>query len=174
MRRMPLTALFLVPSILLAAPKAPKDEAPPETDIAWAKSLDKETIRAAAESHERDPLAPDSRTRLAPMLLAHFDGVPFVVCLDQVPGVQDQGDLGKALVWQIVFGSGVFLEEHPDRAKDRDAYMLAGLESAVRAYRNARAKDPKKQIQVFEELDALEKQGRLQDHVRAHNCEKKG
>ena len=73
----------------------------------------------------------------------------------------DQGDLGKALVWQIVFGSGVFLEEHPDRAEDRDAYMLAGLESAVRAYRNARAKDPKKQIQVFEELDALEQQGRL-------------
>jgi hypothetical protein len=50
--------------------------------------------------------------------------------------------------------------------------MLAGLESAVRAYRNARAKDPKKQIQVFEQLDALEKQGRLAEHVRAHNCEK--
>src|SRR6185503_9301766 len=121
------------------------------------KSLDKDTIRNIALAHETDPLGQESRERWAPLLLAHFDGVPYVVCLDQVPGVSDQGNLGKALLWQIVFGSGVFLEEHPEASQDREAYMTAGLQSAVRAYRNVLAKNPQMKIQIFDELADLEK-----------------
>jgi hypothetical protein len=51
--------------------------------------------------------------------------------------------------------------------------MLAGLQSAVRAYRNIRVKSPKKTIPIFEELDTMERQGKLKDHVRAHSCVKK-
>jgi hypothetical protein len=159
----------LVPSILFASPPA---DAPRQADTAWARSLDKETIRRAVHDHEQDPLSQHSREQLAPVLLAHFEDVPFIVCLDQVPGVTEQGDLGKALVWQIVFGSGVFLEEHPDRTGDREAYMLAGLESAVRAYRNVLARNPQVKIAVFDQLDALQRAGRLPEHVRAHACEK--
>ena len=162
--------VLVVPSLLVGAPTQDQDK---EKNAAWAKSLDKETVRNIAQAHESDPLAPESRDRWAPLLLAHFEGVPFVVCLDQVPGVSDQGALGKALVWQIVFGSGVFLEEHPDATQDREAYMTAGLQSAVRAYRNALAKNPQMRIQVFDQLDDLEKQGRLVEHVRAHDCQKK-
>jgi len=162
--------LLVLPSFLFAAPPQDADR---EKNTAWAKSLDKETVRNIALAHESDPLAPESRDRWAPLLLAHFDGVPFVVCLDQVPGVSAQGDLGKSLLWQIVFGSGVFLEEHPEAAQDREAYMLAGLQSAVRAYRNVVAKNPQMKIQIFDQLDALEKQGRLVEHVRAHDCQKK-
>jgi hypothetical protein len=162
--------LLLLPSLLVAAPRQDGER---EKDSAWAKGLDKETIRNIALAHESDPLAPESRDRWAPLLLAHFEGVPFVVCLDQVPGVSDQGNLGKALLWQIVFGSGVFLEEHPEAAQDREAYMTAGLQSAVRAYRNALVKNPQMRIQVFDQLDELEKQGKLVEHVRAHDCQKK-
>ena len=166
-----------VPVLLLLgcslAVAAPDQDADQEKNTAWAKSLDKETVKNIALAHESDPLSPEARDRWAPLLLAHFEGVPFVVCLDQVPGVSDQGSLGKALLWQIVFGSGVFLEEHPEAAQDREAYMTAGLQSAVRAYRNVLAKNPQMRIEVFDQLDALEKQGRLVEHVRAHDCQKK-
>jgi hypothetical protein len=161
--------LLLIPSLLVAAPA----DADREKTTAWAKSLDKETIRNIALAHETDPLGKESRERWAPLLLAHFEGVPFVVCLDQVPGVSEQGDLGKALLWQIVFGTGVFLEEHPEAAQDREAYMTAGLQSAVRAYRNVLSKNPQMRIEVFDQLDGLDKQGRLVEHVRAHDCQKK-
>ena len=163
------TLLALLPSVLLAA--APQD-GEKQSGQAWAKGLDKQTIQRAALAHEKDPLSNESRTKLAPVLLAHFEDVPFVVCLDQVPGVTDEGDLGKALVWQIVFGTGAFLEEHPELSGDREAYMLAGLASSVRAYRNALAKAPDRKIALFDELDQLERQGRLVEHVRAHDCSK--
>ncbi|HET9300245.1 MAG TPA: hypothetical protein VFO11_09880 [Candidatus Polarisedimenticolaceae bacterium] len=169
MRPIAVALFLLIPSLLLAAPA----EADKEKTSAWAKSLDKETIRNIALTHENDPLGKESKERWAPLLLAHFEGVPFVVCLDQVPGVSDQGDLGKALLWQIVFGSGVFLEEHPEAAQDREAYMTAGLQSAVRAYRNVLAKNPQMRIPIFDELADLDKQGRLVEHVRAHDCQKK-
>jgi hypothetical protein len=162
--------LLILPSVLFAAPPQDADR---EKNTAWAKSLDKDAIRDIALAHESDPLAPEARDRWAPLLLAHFEGVPFVVCLDQVPGVSEQGALGKALLWQIVFGSGVFLEAHPEAAQDREAYMMAGLQSAVRAYRNALSKNPQMRIQVFDQLDDLETQGRLVEHVRAHDCQKK-
>src|SRR6185503_12981105 len=117
MRPLLLSLLLLLPSLLVAA----SADADHEKTSAWAKSLDKDTIRNIALAHETDPLGQESRERWAPLLLAHFDGVPFVVCLDQVPGVSDQGNLGKALLWQIVFGSGVFLEEHPEASQDREA-----------------------------------------------------
>lgn len=166
MRISSLLVLVLVPSLAIAG-------ASREESTQWAKGLDKETIRRAALDHETDPLARESRSTLAPMLLAHFEDVPYVVCLDQVPGVEDEGTLGKALLWQMSFASGVYLEQHPEQASNREAYMLAGLESAVRAYRNARAKNPKKTIAVFEELDGLERRGQLGQHVRAHSCLKK-
>ena len=170
MRRIPLLFLLVLSSSLLAAPA---EDAQRKEDTAWAKSLDQATIRRLVQSHEEDPLSEKSRMSVAPVLLAHFEDVPFVVCLDQVPGVSSQGDAGKALIWQILFGTGVFLEEHPESAGNRDAYMLAGLSSAVRAYRNIAKKNPQLRIATFDDLDQMERQGRLLDHVRAHNCEKK-
>jgi hypothetical protein len=151
---------------------APRERERPNTDVS-ADSVDKNVIRQAVRDHEADPLSKESRTKLAPMLLAHFEDMPYVVCLDQVPGLEDQGKLGKALLWQMVFGTGAFIEQNPGRAGDREAYMLAGLQSAVRAYRNARAKDPKKTIPIFEELDDMERRGKLREHVHAHACVKK-
>ena len=141
------------------------------TDVS-ADPADKNVIRQAVHDHEADPLSKESRTKLAPMLLAHFEEMPYVVCLDQVPGLEDEGKFGKALLWQMVFGTGMFIEQNPARASDREAYMLAGLQSAVRAYRNVRAKDPKKTIALFEELDDLELHGKLREHVHAHACVK--
>ena len=163
-----LLAVLSVP--VLASPSHERERA---TANVSADVDDRTVIRQAVLDHESDPLSRESRTKLAPMLLAHFDDVPYVVCLDQVPGLEDQGKLGKALLWQMVFGTGAFIEQNPSRANDREAYMLAGLQSAVRAYRNARAKDPRKTIPLFEELDDMERRGKLREHVHAHACLKK-
>ena len=164
MRKHPLLLLALVPSLVMGSRS--------EESVKWAKELDKESIRRAALAHEADPLARESRDRLAPILLAHFEDVPYVVCLDQVPGLADEGYLGKALLWQMSFASGVYLEQNPGQGENREGYMLAGLESAVRAYRNVRTKNPDMTIAVLEELDRLEQQGGLREHVRAHSCVK--
>jgi hypothetical protein len=163
-----LLALLSFPALASAAHE--RERSNPDVS---ADATDKSVIRQAVRDHEADPLSKEARTKLAPMLLAHFEDVPYVVCLDQVPGLEDEGRLGKALLWQMVFGTGVFIEQNPGRASDREAYMLAGLQSAVRAYRNARAKDPKKTIALFEELDDLERQGKLREHVHAHACVQK-
>lgn len=163
-----LLALLTVPA--LASPS--RDRERPTTNIS-ADADDKNVIRQAVRDHEADPLSKESRTKLAPMLLAHFDDVPYVVCLDQVPGLEGEGKLGKALLWQMVFGTGAFIEQNPGRANDREAYMLAGLQSAVRAYRNVRTKDPRKTIPLFEALDDMERHGKLREHVHAHACLKK-
>ena len=166
MRKHPLLfVLALLPSLVMGASRS-------EESVTWAKQLDKETIRRAALAHEADPLAPESRDKLAPILLAHFEDVPYVVCLDQVPGLTEEGTLGKALLWQMSFASGVYLEQHPEQAENREEYMLAGLESAVRAYRNVRVKNPDMTIAVLEELDRLEQRGGLREHIRAHSCVK--
>jgi hypothetical protein len=162
--------LVLISLPAVASPSRERERS--NTDVS-ADSADRNVIRQAVHDHESDPLSKESRTKLAPMLLAHFEDMPYVVCLDQVPGLEGEGRLGKALLWQMVFGSGMFIEQNPGRASDREAYMLAGLQSAVRAYRNARAKDPKKTIALFEELDGLERQGKLREHVHAHACMKK-
>jgi len=163
-----LLALLSIPG--LASPSRERER--PNTNVS-ADATDKSVIRQAVHDHESDPLSKESRTKLAPMLLAHFEEMPYVVCLDQVPGLEGEGRLGKALLWQMVFGTGAFIEQNPARAEDREAYMLAGLQSAVRAYRNVRAKDPKKTIALFEELDDLERHGKLREHVHAHACVKK-
>jgi len=165
-----LLALISLPALASAPPE--REHERPNTDVS-GDVTDKSVIQQAVRDHEADPLSKEARTKLAPMLLAHFDDVPYVVCLDQVPGLEDQGRLGKALLWQMVFGSGAFIEQNPGRANDREAYMLAGLQSAVRAYRNVRAKDPKKTIPLFEELDGMEREGKLREHVHAHACVKK-
>jgi hypothetical protein len=164
-------ALLALVSLPVMA-SAEKQRERPNTDVS-ADSADKNVIRQAVRDHEADPLSKEARTKLAPMLLAHFEDMPYVVCLDQVPGLESEGKFGKALLWQMVFGTGMFIEQNPGRAADREAYMLAGLQSAVRAYRNVRAKDPKKTIALFEELDDMEQHGKLREHVHAHACVKK-
>src|SRR5262245_48496358 len=100
----------------------------------WAKSLDKASIHKAVLDHEHAPLAPDAK-KIRPVLAVHFEAVDYVLCLDQIGALLDsKNEAHEAVFWQVVFGSGDFIEQHPEQAKDKFTYMMAGLESGLRAY----------------------------------------
>lgn len=66
---------------------------------------------------------------------------------------------------QVVVGNVAFLIEHPDKAGDHVAQYTAGVESALKAYKNILKADPAVS-RTMEELLQAQKDGKLGDFVR--------
>lgn len=66
---------------------------------------------------------------------------------------------------QAVFGNVAFLIEHPDKRGDQVAQYTAGVESALKAYKNILKADPAVS-RTMEELLQAQKDGKLADFVR--------
>jgi hypothetical protein len=138
---------------------------------AWAQSLDKASVHKAVAEHERNPVGSDAK-KLRAVLATHFEPVDYVVCLDQIGSLLDtKNEVHEAVFWQVVFGSGDFVEQHPEEAKDKFAYMQAGLESGLRAYENALREKPKARLPLLDKILALRDAGRLIDFVKEHPCD---
>ena len=140
---------------------------------AWAKSLDRESVHKAVIAAEQDLLG-EAGEKTRPVLAVYFDDVDYDVCLDLVGSLLDTKDkLSDAVFWQFVFATGDFVVQHPDQAKEKYAYLLAGLESALRSYEHVREKKPVAKVDFLDHLIALRNEGHLGEHVRSHMCEKK-
>ena len=168
---------FLVVSILVslvALPVAARNkEAEKKEAEDWAQSLDKESTHNAVLLHEQDPLGKDAK-KVRPVLAVHFKPLDYVVCLDQIgPLLDKKTDISEAVFWQVVFGSGDFVEQNPAEAGDKLAYMQAGLESGLRAYENALRTKPKGRIELLDRLIGLRDKGQLQVFVKEHPCDGK-
>lgn len=138
----------------------------------WARSLDKAAIHKAVLDHERDPLGKDAE-RIRPVLVVHFEAVDYLVCGDVLgPLAKSKNDAHQAVMWQIVFGSGDWVEQNPDHATDIEAYTLAGLESGLRAYENVLARKPKARLPLLDELVKHRNDGKLLEYVKEHPCRK--
>jgi hypothetical protein len=66
---------------------------------------------------------------------------------------------------QVVFGNVAFLIEHPDKAGDQVAQYTAGVESALKAYKNILKADPVVS-RSMERLLQVQSEGKLTDFVR--------
>jgi hypothetical protein len=66
----------------------------------------------------------------------------------------------------FVLGMGVYLLEHPQKAADNTAIYLAGVESALKAYRSILKTKPEAKSRALDELVAKEDEGLLADYVR--------
>jgi len=140
---------------------------------AWAQSLDKASVHRAVLDHECDPLGSDAK-KIRPVLAVHFESVDYIVCLDQIGSLLDtKNQAHEAVFWQVVFGSGDFVEQHPEQAKDKLAYMQAGLESGLRAYENMLRERPKARLAFLDNLLVMRSEGRLVDFVKEHPCDDK-
>ena len=168
-----LAAVVTVCVLLLPAVAGQPSDAEKAQVEEWARSLDRATVHKAVLDHEKDPLSKDSRKKLRPVLVVHFEPVDYIVCLDQIGSLMEDKDVGHAVMWQVVFGSGDFVEANPDKATDKFAYMLAGLESGLRAYENILAQKPKAKIPLLDNLLALRKEGRLMEFVQEKPCDPK-
>ncbi|HEY3175185.1 MAG TPA: hypothetical protein VGK94_05425 [Candidatus Polarisedimenticolia bacterium] len=161
--------LALTCSVLFAGKKADTKQKELE---AWAKSLDKESVHKAVMAAELDLLG-EVADKTRPVLVVYFEDLDYDVCLDLVGSLLDAKDkLSRAVFWQFVFASGDFVVQHPDQATEKYAYMLAGLESALRGYEHVLDRKPREKRQFLDELLALRTEGRLGEHIRANMCAK--
>ena len=74
---------------------------------------------------------------------------------------------------QFAFGMAVYLIQHPDKAADRNAQYLAGVQEALRTYKAILKSEPRAQSGAMDELVAKEAEGTLADFVKeaANACE---
>jgi len=165
MRRLYLCVLALGSSMPLLAASALDTLALPDDFFA-----DRARVHAIVTALEAQPLHENADLARA-LLLTHYEkDVDYVICGDVLGPLAEREDLGPVL-GQIVIASGDWVEDHPDRATDIDAYTLAGLEGGVRAYR--RLREAKASIAPFELMETLAKQydaGTLPAWNLAHPC----
>ena len=94
-------------------------------------------IVALSRAFERDVLGPDAG-RLATEIQGWWIEVPDLTVTwvrDLLPAEEIGSQVvARALAVQALAAAGVFVIEHPDRASDRRASWVAGLEGVVRAY----------------------------------------
>jgi hypothetical protein len=67
---------------------------------------------------------------------------------------------------QLRLGSAVFLIEHPDKAGDRVAESVAGMESVLRAYNGILKANPDAHSKPLDDLLKKQSKGELPDFVR--------
>ncbi|HEY6351584.1 MAG TPA: hypothetical protein VI636_19455 [Candidatus Angelobacter sp.] len=73
---------------------------------------------------------------------------------------------------QFAFGMAVFLIQHPNKAADRNAQYVAGVQEALRTYRSILKSQSRAQSAAMDELVAKDAEGTLDDFVRdaAKDC----
>ena len=131
---------------------------------------DRARVHAIVTALEEQPLHDNAELARA-ILLAHYEkDVDYIICGDVLGPLTKRDDLGPVLA-QVIIASGDWVEGHPDRAGDIDAYTLAGLEGGVRAYR--RLREAKPSIAPFGLMETLASEydaGTLPAWNLAHPC----
>jgi hypothetical protein len=127
-------------------------------------------VHQAVQFHERKPLS-ETADEIQPILAAHFKIVDYIICGDVLgPLFDSDNDLHHIIGWQIIFGSGDWVEQHPEQADDIDSYTLAGLESGLRAYAIALIQNPRIQSDLMDKLLGLFNDDQLQSWSDEHPC----
>jgi hypothetical protein len=134
----------------------------------WFSGLNK--VHQAVQFHEREPLS-EKAAEIQPILAAHFKAVDYIICGDVLgPLFDSENDLHHIIGWQIIFGSGDWVEQHSEEADDIDSYTLAGLESGLRAYATALEQNSRAQSELLDELLNLYNNHQLQGWSDNHPC----
>lgn len=166
-----LTALF---ALLVSATPAFAQTA------AHSSPEDRQRFVTIVHNLERTPHDPSVQAdrRWAIQWLTDAPDVSVIVCSDPLGNlVSEKGYAHSAeIVVQYVLAMGAFIIESPGKSEDLDAQQLAGVESALTAYRALRAAEPNKQSPVLEKLLAVRSRGELPDFVRKafRQCRAKG
>lgn len=134
-------------------------------------ALDPAAIHRGVLAHEQDPLG-ETAEKIRPVLATYFGDADYVVCLDQVGFLLETDDRAhEAIFWQVVFASGDFALREPDGLNRPLDYMEAGLASALRAYENVIARNPRLRLERLDKLVTLRDQGLLGGFVKDNACE---
>lgn len=140
---------------------------------------DRQRLVSIVRSLERTPLEPSLRSERAWAIqwLTDAPDVSVTMCADPLGGIPDKAFVqGPEIIVQYMLGMAAFLVENPGKSNDADAQQLAGVESALAAYRSIRAVQPSNLSPQLEKLLARQSRGELPGFVhKAYlQCLKKG
>lgn len=121
---------------------------------------------------EKNPFAEDA-TDMRRWLIGWLEETPdyTVVVCDVLGPEPTQSKYGAELFGQLLFGNVRFQIRNPAR-KDETSLQVAGVESVLNAYSVILVKDPTAHVGYLDELLALQKQGKLRDHLEPVVAEK--
>jgi hypothetical protein len=129
---------------------------------------DRQRLVSIGHSLERAPLNPDLQEDRS-WAIAWLTDAPDVtvnLCPDAIPGVleKDYAHNPEILV-QYMIAMGAFIIENPGKSNDADAQQLAGVESALNAYRVMRTAQPDEKSPALEKLLGIQTKGELPGFV---------
>ena len=123
---------------------------------------DRRRFVAVVENLERTPLDPSLRAgrSWAVRWLTDAPDVTVIMCAGPLGGLVSEKGYAHSpeIIVQYSLAMAAFIIENPDKAKDMDAQQLAGVESALQAYRSMRVAQPDDKSPALEKL--LDAQGR--------------
>lgn len=152
-----------------------------QQDQKRAPSTPEERKRFVALVHklEKTPLDQSLNSEVS-WALKWLQDVPDVnvnLCFDPLgPFVLEENRYDSRIRGQFVLGMGVFLIEHPQKTADVSATYLAGVESALKAYKSIVKSKPEAKSHGLDDLLSKQDDGQLADFVRdaSKGCEDTG
>jgi hypothetical protein len=157
--------------------------------LVWLMLLSLGLVAAAQSGEKRGPSTPAERERFI-TIVHKLEQAPLdkglkkdrewaLVWLIQVPDVsvnvclaplgdrkEEKYKYEPEIFGQFTLSMGAFLIEHPEKAKDQDAQFLAGVESALKAYKAILESKPEAKSKGLDDLLEKQSQGKLADFVR--------
>jgi hypothetical protein len=158
--RIVLPALLLV-SVLAVPCLAQEATASSAEDKAQALSLVKQL--------EDDPLVPgaDNARQWLTTFIVNAPDLFIPTCPELLGPLNGQGKNGATeIVGQLYFGNAAWAIQNPDRASDRDAMFVGGLESTVRLYESILKQHSRWRWPLLDDLRSRVKKGSLAEYVQ--------
>lgn len=103
--------------------------------------------------------------------------VSVTVCTDPLGGIPaKEFPYGAEIIVQYMLGMGAFALENQSKANDAEAQQLAGVESALTAYRTMRTARADQKLTALEKLLVMQSRGQLAGFVQKafRQCRAKG
>ena len=126
---------------------------------------------------ETDPFNKDAK-KVREWFLKWLIEVPDIsveMCTDYLPPLYGKKSKNNEaeLVMQMTFSSAAFIIENPDKAKDKVAVNMAGLEGTLKMYESILKNKPDAKIDFLDQLIAKRDKGELRAYVEdiaANKC----
>lgn len=119
---------------------------------------------------ESDPYAKDGKEARREVLLWLVDApdVSVSICTDVLGDIKKlTGDDGATLTTQLAFSEAKYILEHPEKAADRHAVNVAGVEGVLRTYEAMKQAKPKVRFDTMDQLLEMRAAGGLDAFVDA-------
>ena len=157
-------SMFLLQCSFGLSPLASSSKSAPMDEV--------QTVVAKLQLIEHEPLT--DKSRWARVDLIHFfEHSKYLACPNLLGPLLESKHKEAGFIWfQMILASGVYLLQNPEAASDEPRYVLAGVESALRAYEAILKKKPKLRVELLDTLVLQREQGKLRDWVSEHMCKR--